>query len=71
MIIDLIKSNHTFCSYGKTSDSSGGVDETDLFVMGKNQQTSVEFVGAQKVNIQQSRFNNLKEACKILCLINK
>ena len=44
--------------------NSMGVDATkNLFVLGKNQMTAVEMVGAEKVFQQQSRFERLREVC--------
>ena len=39
--------------YGKIEDENAGVITDELFVLGPNQQTVVEMVGARKVNDQQ------------------
>lgn len=47
--------------YGLKNDQNGGVDAKELFVLDHNmQQTQVEMVGAQKVNLIQSQFSKLK-----------
>ena len=39
--------------YGRVEDDTGGVKEEELYVMGNNQKTIVEMVGAKKVNRKQ------------------
>ena len=39
--------------YGKTNDEMGGIIQEDMFVVGKGKLTTVEVVGAQKVNLKQ------------------
>ena len=45
--------------YGRIEDDDAGVIQEDMFVVGKNQQTThVEVVGAKKINSKQ-RYMNL------------
>ncbi|RUS78055.1 hypothetical protein EGW08_014194 [Elysia chlorotica] len=47
--------------YGLKKDQNAGVDSKELFVLDQNlQQTQVEMVGAQKINLLQSQFSKLK-----------
>uniref|UniRef100_X1Z9S7 Tubulin-specific chaperone E n=1 Tax=Capitella teleta TaxID=283909 RepID=X1Z9S7_CAPTE len=47
--------------YGVVDDERGGIVEDEMFVVGKGKQTTVEVVGAHKVNLQQSHFDTLLE----------
>ncbi|XP_013395926.1 tubulin-specific chaperone E-like [Lingula anatina] len=46
--------------YGIVEDEHAGVILEEMYVQGKGKQTVVEVVGARKVNIQQSQFDQLK-----------
>ncbi|CAH1792652.1 unnamed protein product [Owenia fusiformis] len=48
--------------YGRIEDESAGIIEEEMFVKGEgNQVTTVEVVGAQSINLKQSKLNLLKE----------
>ena len=39
--------------YGRIEEENAGVNEEDMFVIGLNQKTFVDFVGATKINLRQ------------------
>ena len=45
--------------YGQVEDENAGVVTADMFVVGKNQTTMVEMVGARSVNLKQRYVNEL------------
>ena len=56
--------------YGRIEEANAGVNDDDMFVIGLNQKTFVDFVGAEKINQRQCEFKYLNEAAFRNCTVN-